>query len=646
MLRGRSGTGCNPPNPLIPAKAGTQADRRFGLQADRTVQDQSQARRSRPSPGMSRNPRATAFTPATLSLAHRSKSPHGLRRQTDRQGLGGLTLAGAPEGFDALVMADIARARGGLTAFVARDTARASAFIDALKFFAPEIEAVLFPSRDCLPYDRIGPSAGVAATRMATLHRLAEGLGKDKPAMLVTAAPALLQRVPAKAVLLRASYSAKVGNSVDVADAGTLFRDQRLQPRPRPSRNAASSPSAGGVIDVYPPAAEEPVRLDLFGDTLESIRAFDPETQRSTRQLREIRLRRSARPCWTRTASRGSATATSARSARRATIRCTPRSARAAAAPASSTGCRCSTSGWRRCSTTCRTGRLGEGRPPGHAKPRRAPGDVADAYDALRLGRPRVGLPPAEPHALYLTAKGVGPGPRGRAQPQVHAVPAARPGRRRPGRETGPHLRRRAGPGQRQPVRGHRRPRPQAGRGGKRVLFASWSEGSSERPGDHAGRPRPEEDPYAAYWQAAQANDPKTPQRVVLPLDNGFETESLAVISETDILGDRLARPRRRRRPQELPGRGQRPDPWRPGRAHRPRHRSLRGPQDPGRPGRAARLPGPAVRRRGHACRSRTSTSDPLRDRRRERPTGQLGGADGRAARPRRRSACGSRPRA
>jgi transcription-repair coupling factor (superfamily II helicase) len=91
---------------------------------------------------------------------------------------GGLTLAGAPEGFDALVMADIARARGGLTAFVARDTARANAFIDALKFFAPEIEAVLFPSWDCLPYDRIGPSAGVAATRMATLSRLARGLGR------------------------------------------------------------------------------------------------------------------------------------------------------------------------------------------------------------------------------------------------------------------------------------------------------------------------------------------------------------------------------------------------------------------------------------------------------------------------------------
>jgi transcription-repair coupling factor (superfamily II helicase) len=144
---------------------------------------------------------------------------------------GSLTLAGAPEGFDALVMADIARARGGLTAFVARDTARASAFIDALKFFAPEIEAVLFPSWDCLPYDRIGPSAGVAATRMATLHRLAEGLGKVQAGDAGHRRASLLQRVPDKSVLLRASYSAKVGNSVDVKDLERYFADQRLQPR-------------------------------------------------------------------------------------------------------------------------------------------------------------------------------------------------------------------------------------------------------------------------------------------------------------------------------------------------------------------------------------------------------------------------------
>ena len=82
---------------------------------------------------------------------------------------GHIELTGAPEGFDALAMADIARARGGLSVFVARDGGRASAFVDALRFFAPEMEVLRLPSWDCLPYDRLGPSPGVAAQRMATL---------------------------------------------------------------------------------------------------------------------------------------------------------------------------------------------------------------------------------------------------------------------------------------------------------------------------------------------------------------------------------------------------------------------------------------------------------------------------------------------
>ncbi|MDQ2763949.1 MAG: hypothetical protein M3Y22_10840, partial [Pseudomonadota bacterium] len=84
-----------------------------------------------------------------------------------------LLLSSAPEGFDSLVMADVARARRGLSVFVARDGARASAFSAALTFFAPEIAIAEFPAWDCLPYDRAGPSAAVAAHRMATLTRLA-----------------------------------------------------------------------------------------------------------------------------------------------------------------------------------------------------------------------------------------------------------------------------------------------------------------------------------------------------------------------------------------------------------------------------------------------------------------------------------------
>src|ERR1700758_2766098 len=86
-----------------------------------------------------------------------------MRRVSDDPGR--LDLVGAPEGFDALVMADIVRARKGLTVFVARDGTRMSAFAEAFRFFAPGIELLIFPAWDCLPYDRIGPSAGVAAQR-------------------------------------------------------------------------------------------------------------------------------------------------------------------------------------------------------------------------------------------------------------------------------------------------------------------------------------------------------------------------------------------------------------------------------------------------------------------------------------------------
>src|ERR1700761_5722600 len=94
---------------------------------------------------------------------------------------GRLDLVGAPEGFDALVMADIVRARKGLTVFVARDGTRLSAFAEAFRFFAPDVEVMTFPAWDCLPYDRIGPSPGIAAQRMMTLSRLTSGLDEKTP---------------------------------------------------------------------------------------------------------------------------------------------------------------------------------------------------------------------------------------------------------------------------------------------------------------------------------------------------------------------------------------------------------------------------------------------------------------------------------
>src|ERR1700709_1609143 len=137
-----------------------------------------------------------------------------MRRVADDPGR--LDLVGAPEGFDALVMADIVRARKGLSVFIARDGSRMSAFADAFRFFAPNVEIVSFPAWDCLPYDRVGPSAGVAAQRMTTLSRLVRGVDEKTPVLLVASVPALVQRVPPRTAVKKASYSARAGNTVQI----------------------------------------------------------------------------------------------------------------------------------------------------------------------------------------------------------------------------------------------------------------------------------------------------------------------------------------------------------------------------------------------------------------------------------------------
>ena len=164
---------------------------------------------------------------------------------------GGLVLAHAPEGFDALVMADIARARGGLTVFVARDASRASAFIDAMAFFAPGVELLRFPAWDCLPYDRMGPSAGVAAERMATLTRLARGIEGKKPVILVTQVPALLQRVPPRSAVTTAAWSAKAGDEVEIDVAGSKLLNKRTGESHtlKPLGDVAPIIEAGGVFE-------------------------------------------------------------------------------------------------------------------------------------------------------------------------------------------------------------------------------------------------------------------------------------------------------------------------------------------------------------------------------------------------------------
>ena len=207
-----------------------------------------------------------------------------------------LTLAGVPDGAEGLVIADLARAIAGSKnapaislAVVCRDGARMAAASRALSFFAPDIEVLEFPAWDCLPYDRVSPHPAVVAQRVMTLGRLARVTGREHPAVLLTTVNAVLQRVPERAVIAKQSLSVAPGN---VAPMANIIQWLELNGFNRAAtvREAGDYAVRGGIVDLFAPGMDSPVRLDFFGDTMESIRSFDPETQRTTNELRALDL--------------------------------------------------------------------------------------------------------------------------------------------------------------------------------------------------------------------------------------------------------------------------------------------------------------------------------------------------------------------
>jgi len=465
---------------------------------------------------------------------------------------GALSLTGAPEGFDALAMADIVRARGGLAAFVARDGARAQAFAEAFDFFAPDIETIVFPSWDCLPYDRTGPSAGVAARRMAALSALAAATN-DRPRLVITQAPALLQRVPPRAVIGQAGYAAAIGQDVDLAALERYFAANGYQRASTVSERGEFA-VRGGVIDVFPPTADEPVRLDLFGDTLESIRAFDPVSQRSTRRLNAIELLPvsevllDAEHVAHFRHAYGETFGASGEDPLYATVgEGGRRGGMEHFLPLF----------YERLETLFDY--LGPDALIGLDDLAWASRDerlamIEDAFQTrVDADRSRGAYHALSPDALYLTPA------------EWDAGVAARPSRRFTPFEREAHggvvdlgaRRGRVFAAERasDSVNLFEAAAEHARRlidGGKRVLFASWSEGSSERLGTMLADHGLVDAPFAADWPAARRLDVRRPVRIVLPLEAGFETADLAIISETDILGDRLARSGRRRRAQNF----------------------------------------------------------------------------------------------
>jgi transcription-repair coupling factor (superfamily II helicase) len=198
-----------------------------------------------------------------------------------------LRAGGAPEGFDAtLVLQEAARGDGPVL-HIARDDKRAEAMARALAFFDPSLPVLRFPGWDCLPYDRVSPNPEVSAARMAALATLTAGLSGRF--IVLTTLNAATQYVPPREVLRASAFAAEVGGRIDEGELRAFLVRMGFVQTPTVTEPGDYA-VRGGIIDVWPPGEGAPVRLDLFGDVLDGARRFDAVSQRTTETLQRVEL--------------------------------------------------------------------------------------------------------------------------------------------------------------------------------------------------------------------------------------------------------------------------------------------------------------------------------------------------------------------
>ncbi|HEU4806445.1 MAG TPA: transcription-repair coupling factor, partial [Nitrobacter sp.] len=209
-----------------------------------------------------------------------------------------LTLANVAEGAEGLVVSDLARAikaKAGRQssavnlAVVCRDGPRMQQLARALEFFSPDISVMQFPAWDCQPYDRVSPHGGILAQRLTTLARLSRLIGSEAPLIVLTTVNAILQRVPAREMVASQALSVAPGHVVPM-DSIVAWLEHNGYNRSSTVREPGEYAVRGGILDLFPAGLEQPVRFDFFGDSLESIRTFDAETQRTLLDMRGLDL--------------------------------------------------------------------------------------------------------------------------------------------------------------------------------------------------------------------------------------------------------------------------------------------------------------------------------------------------------------------
>ncbi len=193
-----------------------------------------------------------------------------------------LTLSGAPAGFLPWLMTDLTRAATKRAVFIASDEAAMTAMAETAAYFAPEIEVICFPSWDCLPYDRASPSLRSTSERLAALAALQRP--SDRPQLIVTTVNAATQHTLTPFRIRQLTAELKPGARIDREQLSAMLHANGYV-RSDTVADAGEYAVRGSLVDLFPSGQSHALRLDFFGDEIESVRSFDPADQRTIARL-------------------------------------------------------------------------------------------------------------------------------------------------------------------------------------------------------------------------------------------------------------------------------------------------------------------------------------------------------------------------
>ncbi|KFL24867.1 transcription-repair coupling factor [Devosia sp. 17-2-E-8] len=469
------------------------------------------------------------------------------------------TISNVPDGMQPIVLARLVEERlkadpeaPAAAVFVARDGRRLQRMAETLAQLMPGHPILTVPAWDCLPYDRVSPNTVTIADRMKTLAALTDGSAKG--AVILTAVNALVQRLIPREVTAGMSFSAAAGKVVD-SEKLIAWAANNGYLRVPTVREAGEYAVRGGIVDLFPASHETPLRFDFFGSQLETIRTFDPDSQRTTGNIKAISLSPMSEVVLnedTIRRFRGNYTATFGGN-----------TADDPLYAAVSAGARYpGVEHWlpffyeEMSRLSDYTGDapfiFDDQAKEAFAERQQQIADYHDARVEARKAPPgaTTGAPykPIEPGLLYEMEA---PAYAQAGASVVQFSPFAAPSGRKQDDAGGRLAHNFAAERQAADVNLFQAVvdlLKRNSRDGRRTIIACWSNGTRDRMAqvlnDH-GLKHPR---LAENWRDAETTSPNTTALVVLGLETGFETDDLMVLSEQDILGERILRPQRKKK--------------------------------------------------------------------------------------------------